>query len=151
MVTHPRCAAGILLGFALFASACGSSSGGSSTKGSTAATQDSSAYRAAINSVFGAVVAARGSFESGQGEAQLRSAAQEIEQADEQGMSQLHALKAPSSATALNAQLAAALAGQARDLRKVIAAAELDTSRLGDVVRESNAMEQIVNQINALP
>jgi hypothetical protein len=33
----------------------------------------------------------------------------------------------------------------------VLAATRLDTSRLGDVVRQSNEMEQIVNQINALP
>ena len=55
------------------------------------------------------------------------------------------------SATALQAQLATAIAGQARAVRAVLAPDKLDTARLGDAVRLSNEMEQIVNQINALP
>jgi hypothetical protein len=148
MVTHPRRVLGLLLAVALLASGCGSSS---STKSSTAIAQDSSAYRAAVNDLFNSIVSARGDYESGQGTAQLRPGAEAIEQADEQGAAQLRGLKAPASATALHAQLAAALATQARALRSVLAATRLDTSRLGDVVRQSNEMEQIVNQINALP
>jgi hypothetical protein len=36
-------------------------------------------------------------------------------------------------------------------VRAVLAPDKLDTARLGDAVRLSNEMEQIVNQINALP
>jgi hypothetical protein len=153
MVTHPRYVLVVLLGGALLASGCGSAknSAGTASNSSGAAAGDSSAYRAAVNAVFDPIVAARGDYEAGQGAAELRSAAQSIQDADEQGLAQLRALHAPASATALQAQLAAAIAGQARAVRAVLAPDKLDTARLGDAVRLSNEMEQIVNQINALP
>ena len=152
-LTVPRYA--VVLGVALLVPACGSSSGtnssGTSAKSATVSAQDSTAYRAAVNAVFDAIVSARGDYEAGHGEAALRQAAQSIQQADEQGLTQLRGLHAPSSAMALHAQLTAALADQARALRTVLAATKLDTARLGDVVRKSNEGERIVNQINSLP
>jgi len=149
MVTHPRYVLVVLLGGALLASGCGWAKTGATS--STVAAADSSTYRAAVNAVFDPIVSARGDYEAGQSAAALRSAAQSIEQADEQGLTQLRGLHAPASATALHAQLAAAIAGQARAVRAVLAPDKLDTARLGDAVRRSNEMEQIVNQINALP
>jgi hypothetical protein len=153
MVTHPRYVLVVLLGGALLASGCGSAknSAGTGATSSVVAAGDSSAYRAAVNAAFDPIVSARGDYEAGQSAAELRSAAQAIQHADEQGLAQLRGLHAPASATALHAQLAAAIAGQARAVRAVLAPGELDTVRLGDAVRLSNDMEQIVNQINALP
>jgi hypothetical protein len=152
MVTHPRYVLVVLLGGALLASGCGSAKHSAGTGASSVVSAgDSSAYRAAVNAVFDPIVSARGDYEAGQGATELRSAAQSLQQADEQGLAQLRGLHAPASATALQAQLAAAIAGQARAVRAVLAPDKLDTARLGDAVRLSNAMEQIVNQINALP
>jgi hypothetical protein len=153
LVTHPRYVLVVLLCGALLASGCGSAKNSAATGATSAgvAASDSSAYRAAVNAVFDPIVSARGVYEAGQGATELRSAAQSIQQADEQGLAQLRALHAPASATALQAQLAAAIAGQERAVRAVLAPDKLDTARLGDAVRMSNGMEQIVNQINALP
>jgi hypothetical protein len=153
MVTHPRYVLVVLVGGALLASGCGSakSSAGTGATSSPVAAGDSGAYRAAVNAVFDPIVSARGDYEAGLGAAALRSAAQSLQHADEQGLARLRALHAPASATALQAQLATAIAGQARAVRSVLAPDKLDTARLGDAVRLSNGMEQIVNQINALP
>lgn len=153
MTTHPRYVLVVLLGGALLASGCGSAknSAGTGATSSAVAAGGSGAYRAAVNAAFDPIVSARGDFEAGQSTAELRSAAQSIEQADEHGLAQLRALHAPASATALHAQLAAAIAGQARAVRAVLAPHKLDTGRLGDAVRLSNEMDQIVNQINTLP
>jgi F0F1-type ATP synthase membrane subunit c/vacuolar-type H+-ATPase subunit K len=82
MVTHRSFVVGILLGAAVLAAGCGSGSSGA-TAGKSSATQDSSTYRAAVNALFGSIVAARGEYESGQGTPALRSAAETIQHADE--------------------------------------------------------------------
>jgi hypothetical protein len=157
VLVKPRCnrkvCAAVAVVAMIFATGCGSGSG-AATAGSSSSPASSSgtaAYRAAVNEVFDQVVAARGGYEAAQGDADLRRAGLAIQRANEDGISTLHGLDVPASATALQAQLMTALAAQAAAVKAVLAASKLDTAKLGDAVRKSIDAERVVDQINALP
>ena len=140
---------------ALLAAGCGSDSGGDTGKTAAANAQSpasgSDAYRSAVNDVFQTIVDARGVYNAAQGETALRASAVALAKADEGSLTRLRALRVPSSAKDLQAQLVHSLKAQGAKVRALLTAAKFDSAKLGDAVLMSNDTEQLVSQINALP
>jgi hypothetical protein len=139
---------------ALFAAGCGGGSGNDSGRPPTVTAESAvstASYRSAVNELFNAIVAARGSYQAAEGEAALRASADAIAKADEAALTRLKAMRIPSSAKTLQAQLVRSLKTQGAELKALLSGSKLDTARLGDAVLMSDDTERLVAQINALP
>jgi hypothetical protein len=147
---------GLLLVFVAFiAAGCGGASGDDSGKPPTVTAQSAASgtasYRSAVNALFDAVIAARGSYQAAHGETALRASAVAIAKADDAALARLKAIRVPGSAQTLHAQLVQSLRTQEAELKTVLKGSKLNTAKLGDAVLMSNDTERLVNQINALP
>ena len=139
---------------ALIATGCGGSSDDSNSPTTTApsqAAESSATYRAAVNDLFDAVLAARGSYQAAHGATALRSSAEAIAKADAVALARLKTIGVPSSAQALQSELVKLLTSQRAELTAILSESKLDSAKLGDAVLMSNDVERLVNEINTLP
>jgi hypothetical protein len=149
------CLVALLAFAALLAAGCGSDSAGDGGTAHTPTAQSSASgsesYRSAVNELFQTILAARGAYNAAHGEAALHASAVTLAKADEGALTRLKALRVPSSAKELQAQLVQSLEAQHAKVKALLAAAKIDTAKLGDAVLMSNDTERLVNQINTLP